>query len=154
MFQKFVPIVNCIFRKAFNASLGKCKLTQVINVSKFTFQSNFRLKFEEIKNIFEVLSQMCINASFFPPYFPAHFVRFLFSFFSRFNFFHFLYSFTKLKACTVCTNAQASIFTVFWPSFSHRLKLLNSCQNKSERYNEQVVKSKPRSGWPFFRLNV
>ena len=26
VFQKFVPIVNCILRKAFNASLSKCKL--------------------------------------------------------------------------------------------------------------------------------
>ena len=34
MFQKFVPIVNCILRKAFNASLGKCKLIQVRNLSK------------------------------------------------------------------------------------------------------------------------
>ena len=34
VFQKFVPIVNCILRKAFNASLGKCKLIQVGNLSK------------------------------------------------------------------------------------------------------------------------
>ena len=34
VFQKFVPIVNCILRKAFNASLGKCKLIQVQNLSK------------------------------------------------------------------------------------------------------------------------
>ena len=34
VFQKFVPIVNCILRKAFNASLGKCKLIQVRNLSK------------------------------------------------------------------------------------------------------------------------
>ena len=33
-FQKLVPIVNCILRKAFNASLGKCKLIQVRNLSK------------------------------------------------------------------------------------------------------------------------
>ena len=26
----FVPIVHCVLRKAFNASLGKCKLLQVI----------------------------------------------------------------------------------------------------------------------------
>ena len=29
LFQKFVPIVNCILRKEFNASFGKCKLIQV-----------------------------------------------------------------------------------------------------------------------------
>ena len=34
VFQKFVPIVNCILRKAFNASLGKCKPIQVRNLSK------------------------------------------------------------------------------------------------------------------------
>ena len=34
MFQRFVPIVNCILRKVFNASLGKCKLIQVRNLSK------------------------------------------------------------------------------------------------------------------------
>ena len=33
VFQKFVPILNCILRKAFNA-LGKCKLIQVRNLSK------------------------------------------------------------------------------------------------------------------------
>ena len=34
VFQKFVPIVNCILRKEFNASLGKCKLIQAGNLSK------------------------------------------------------------------------------------------------------------------------
>ena len=34
VFQKFVPIVNCILRKAFKASLGKCKLIKVRNLSK------------------------------------------------------------------------------------------------------------------------
>ena len=34
VFQKFVPIVNCILREAFNASLGKSKLIQVRNLSK------------------------------------------------------------------------------------------------------------------------
>ena len=32
--QRFVPIVTYILRKAFNASLGKCKLFQVTNLSK------------------------------------------------------------------------------------------------------------------------
>ena len=32
--SKVRPIVNCILRKAFNASLGKCKLIQVGNLSK------------------------------------------------------------------------------------------------------------------------
>ena len=34
MFQKFVPIVNFILTKAFNTSLGKCKLIQVRNLPK------------------------------------------------------------------------------------------------------------------------
>ena len=34
VFQKFVTIVNCILRKAFNSSLGKCKMIQVRNLSK------------------------------------------------------------------------------------------------------------------------
>ena len=34
VFQKFVPIINCILRKAFNASLGKFKLIQGRNLSK------------------------------------------------------------------------------------------------------------------------
>ena len=34
VFQKFVPIVYCILRKEFNASLGKCTLIQVRNLSK------------------------------------------------------------------------------------------------------------------------
>ena len=34
VFKKFVPIITCILRKAFNASLGKFKLIQVRNLSK------------------------------------------------------------------------------------------------------------------------
>ena len=34
VFQKFFPIVNCILRKTFNASLGKCKLIQVRTLSQ------------------------------------------------------------------------------------------------------------------------
>ena len=34
VFQKLVPIVNCILHKAFNASLGKCTLIQSRNLSK------------------------------------------------------------------------------------------------------------------------
>ena len=48
---------------------------------------------------------------------PAHFVGFLFSFFSVF--FNFLHSVTKMKAYTVCAKAKASIFLVLWP-FSQR----------------------------------
>ena len=34
VFQKIFPIVNCILPKAFNASVGKCKLIQVRTLSK------------------------------------------------------------------------------------------------------------------------
>ena len=34
VFKKFVSIINCILRKAFNASFGKGKLSQVRNLSK------------------------------------------------------------------------------------------------------------------------
>ena len=34
VFQTLIPIVNCILQKAFNASLGKCKLIQVRNLYK------------------------------------------------------------------------------------------------------------------------
>ena len=34
VFQKLVPIVSCILRIAFNASLRKCKLIQVRNLPK------------------------------------------------------------------------------------------------------------------------
>ena len=39
VFQKFVPIVNCILRQAFNAPLGKFKLIQVGNLSKEPFKA-------------------------------------------------------------------------------------------------------------------
>ena len=34
VFQKFVPIVNFILRKAFSTSLGRCQLIQAGNLSK------------------------------------------------------------------------------------------------------------------------
>ena len=37
--SKFVPILYCILRKAFNASLGKCTLIQVRNLSKQPFKA-------------------------------------------------------------------------------------------------------------------
>ena len=39
VFQKFVPILNRILRIEFNASLGKCKLFQVGNLSKEPFKA-------------------------------------------------------------------------------------------------------------------
>ena len=109
VFQKFVPIVNCILRKAFNASLSKCKLIPV-RIYLNNRSKQFQTKICRNYNIFEVLRQMCTYASFFPPYFSCPFCRFsTFVFFAVF--FYFLYSFTK-KAYTVCAKAEASIF--FW----------------------------------------
>ena len=39
VFHKFVSIVNCILRKAFNAFLGKCKLIQVRNLPQKPFKA-------------------------------------------------------------------------------------------------------------------
>ena len=76
---------------------------------------------------------MYTYVSLFPPYFSCPFCRF-----SIFVFLSFSFVFTKLKAYTVCTRAQASIFTVFWP-FSQR-----NCQIVEEVWtmSGQVVKSK------------
>ena len=62
--------------------------------------------------------QMCMYANFNPAIF---FLSILYVFYFRFFgvFFCFLYSFTKMKAYTVCARAQASIFTVLCP-FSQR----------------------------------
>ena len=38
VFEKFVPILYCILRKAFNASLGKCTLIYVRNLFKQPFE--------------------------------------------------------------------------------------------------------------------
>ena len=76
-------------------------------------------------------------ASVFLPYFSCPFCRFsIFVFFSVF--FCFLYSFTKMKAQTICARAHVSIFTVLCP-FSQR-----NCQIVEEvgMMREQVVKFK------------
>ena len=91
VFQKFVPIVNCTLRKAFNASLGKCKLIQVRNYLN-NLSKHIQTKLWKNYNIFEVLPQMCVNASFFPAIFflPILYV-FYFRFFSRFLLFSVLF---------------------------------------------------------------
>ena len=71
--------------------------------------------------------------------FPAYFVGFLFSFFAVF--FNFLHSVMKMKAYTVCTKAEASIF--FWfscHSVKEIVKLLNEVW--MIYVSEQVVESK------------
>ena len=52
---------------------------------------------------------MCMNASFFPAIFSLP-ILYVFHFPCFAFFCYFLYSFTKMKACTVCANSQASIF--------------------------------------------
>ena len=39
VFQKFVPIENCFFCKAFDASIGKFKLIQLRNLSRKQFKA-------------------------------------------------------------------------------------------------------------------
>ena len=91
VFQKFVPIVNCILSKAFNTSLGKCKLIQVTNLSiKITVQSNFKLKFEEIIYFFKFCPNCTRTRGFSRHTFPAHFVGFRFWYFYRFLLFSLL----------------------------------------------------------------
>ena len=128
MFQKFVPIVNCILRKAFNASLSKCKLIPV-RIYLNNRSKQFQTKIWRNYNIFEVLRQMCTYASFFPLYFSCPLCRFsTFVFFAVF--FYFLYSFTE-KAYTVCAKAEASIF---FGSLAKQSKKLLNCWLKCERY--------------------
>ena len=75
-FQKFVPIITCILRKAFlmllyaNSNLFRYEI-YLNNRSK-----KFQTKIWRNYNIFEVLPQMCTYASFFPPYVPCPFCRF------------------------------------------------------------------------------
>ena len=92
VFQKFVPIVNCTLRKAFNASLGKCKLIQVRNYLN-NLSKHIQTKLWRNYNIFEVLPQMCMNASFFPAIFflPILYVFYFRFFFSRFLLFSVLF---------------------------------------------------------------
>ena len=75
-------------------------------------------------------------------FFPAVlFLPIFYSFNFRFNavFFYFLYSFTKMKACTVCANAQGIYFYGLLAIQS--LKSLN-CWTSLNDISEQVVKSK------------
>ena len=76
---------------------------------------------------------MCMSAIFF----PAHFVRFLFSFFCRFL--YFLFSFMKMKAFTVCANVQASIFYGLLAIQSQKLL---TCWTSLNDISEQMVKSR------------
>ena len=127
VFQKFVPIINCILRKAFNASLGKCKLIQERNLSNINNRSKqFQTKICRKYNFFSFLPQLYTHARFFLPYFSSPFCRFSILVFLSFSF---IFS-TPLKAYTVCARAQASIFMVFWPLSQNKIvKLLK----KSER---------------------
>ena len=112
-----------------NVNWFRCAI--FLNNSSKQFQTKISRKY----NIFSFLPQMCTYASFFPPCFSCHCVGFLFLYF-----WCFLYSFTKMKAYTVCATAQASIFTVFWPFTGSQ----RNCQIVEDVWTmiEQVVKSK------------
>ena len=68
---------------------------------EITFQSNFKLKFEEIIIFFKFCPRFARTRVSSCHIFPAYFVGFfLIRFFAAF--FYFLYYFTKMKAYTVC----------------------------------------------------
>ena len=72
--------------------------SQSDSVKKFmlkTVQSDFKLKFEEIIIVFEILCQMSTCACFFPPYFSCPFVGFLICLYFCLFFFYCLRSFTE-----------------------------------------------------------
>ena len=58
----------------------------------------------------------------------------------------------KMKACTVCARAQASIFMVFWQFSPKKIaKLLKKCERWPNKWSKvKTLEDKPRSGWPFF----
>ena len=129
VFQKFVPIVNCTLRKAFNASLGKCKLIQVRNYLN-NLSKHIQTKLWRNYNIFEVLPQMCMNASFFPAIFflPILYV-FFFSFFFPFSFIF----------CTLSRKWRPALFVLtlrhlFSRSSGHSVTEIAKLLNKSQRY--------------------
>ena len=74
----------------------------------------FQTKIWRNYNIFEVLRQMCMIASFFPPYFSCPFCTF-----SVFAFWPFSFIFCTLsrkwRPALFVLTLRAFIFTVFWP---------------------------------------
>ena len=155
MFQKFVPIVICILSKAFNTSLGKCKLNQVRNLSKKPFKAISNQIWRNY-DLFSFLPNCTRTRGFSRHAFPSHFVGFLFWYFNCFLFFS-LYPFMKMKTYTVCARAQASIFMVFWPISEKK----RNCQIVEDVWTmtKQVVKIKDlrrqtKEWMAFFSQNV
>ena len=97
VFQKFIPVENCILCIASDASVGKFKLIQLRNLpgKQFKAISNKNLK----KLCFEILRQMCTRACFFPPNFSYPFVGFLISYFCRFLLFSPLFHGIEARNC-------------------------------------------------------
>ena len=89
----FAQNIYCFFRQMYTDS-GK-KFIEI------TFQSNFKLQFEEIIISLKFCPRWARTRGFFSRYFCYPFCRFsIFVFFAAF--FYFLYYFTNMKAYTVC----------------------------------------------------
>ena len=122
VFQKFVPIVD----------LGKCKLIQVRNVSKY-LSKQFQTKIWRNYNIIEVLPQVRMNASFFPAIF---FLPFLYFFYFLFVFFFCRFFFIF---CTLSRKWRPALFVLtlrhlFLRSSGHSVTEIAKLLNKSEWY--------------------
>ena len=111
--QKFVPIVNCILCKAFNASLSKCKLIPV-RIYLNNRSSNFKLKFKEIKMYLKFCAKCASTRVFSRHIFPAHFVGFLLLSFLPFSF---IFSTLSRKRPTLfALRLRHLFFWVLWPN--------------------------------------
>ena len=119
VFQKFVPIVNCILSKAFDTSFGKCKLIQVRNYPN-NRSKQFQTKIWRNYNFFKFLPELYTYARFFPPILFLPFCRLSILVFVSFSFIFSIPSW-KWRPTLFSDRDQASIFMVFWP-FSRKKK--------------------------------
>ena len=99
---------------------------------EITFQSNFKLKFEEIIIFFKFCPRFARTRVFSRHIFPAYFVGFFNLFFFA-AFFYFLYYFTKTKAYTVCARTL-ELRHLFLRSSGHSIKEIGKLLKKSELF--------------------
>ena len=135
--QRFVPIVNCIFRKAFNTSLGKCNwFTYEIFLNNRSKQ--FQTKIWTKYNIFLLFAPECMHASFFPTIFFCPFCRF-----SIFVFLPFSFVSSTLSRKWRHTLFLLQLRHLFLRYSGHLVKEITKLLKTTERcMSEQVVKSK------------
>ena len=105
-----------------------------------TFQSNFKLRFEEIIIFLKFCPRCAPTRVFSRHIFPAHFVGFLFSFFCRFLLISLLLHENEGVHC-LCRRAL-ELRHLFLRFSGHSIKEIGKLLKKSEGYiSEQVVKS-------------